>query len=308
MPMHARWPRYFVSILVAALAPVAGCQIGPGRMKVAASHYSDAVRVAAHQEKQFYTALTDHRQFVGCTFRGYRVSASGAEAPIGRGDRAPGWAQLGTTTVGLRWFWQMYPKSITLSADGTIRLGLWPAEWAHPHVFEGHIHKTHELLFAFDDEPGAGAAEASFNRFNSRLLAVASFPSIESTLRPYFSRTFATAASRAPRASSRTRTRNSASVSPGFDVIFKAGIRYSRRGLSRYSHAFNCDGQRLRDLALIACAGTGPYRAGSGSGASRSGIAGSSSASAQGSVAESSPIGASTATSCHRSIPRDART
>lgn len=123
-------------------------------------------------ESAFYKALTDKQNYVGCTFRGYRVyDAAGKQTA--EGDRAEGWAQLGTTTVGMRWFWQMYPKSFALAPDGTIRVGLWPADWSNPHVFEGHIHKTHELLFAFGDSSGPEAAAATFKRFDRRLLAVA---------------------------------------------------------------------------------------------------------------------------------------
>jgi len=116
-----------------------------------------------------YSALLNKRHYVGCTFRGYKADTNNADQPQVQGDRAAGWAQLGNTTVGVRYFWQMYPKSIVLGADGTIRIGLWPKEWSNPYVFEGHIHKTHELLFAFDDKD----PEATFKRFDRRLLALA---------------------------------------------------------------------------------------------------------------------------------------
>ena len=119
----------------------------------------------------FYSGLRNRKQYVGCTFRGYKATTNNADQPQVRGDRAPGWAQLGNTTIGVRYFWQMYPKSIELSSDGTIRIGLWPKDWSNPHVFEGHIHKTHELLFAFGEKVGDGAA--AFKRFDRRLLAVA---------------------------------------------------------------------------------------------------------------------------------------
>lgn len=123
-------------------------------------------------EPGFYKALTDKQNYVGCSFRGYRIY-DGEGKPIAEGDRAQGWACLGRVTVGVRWFWQMYPKSLALGADGTIRIGLWPAEWANPHVFEGHIHKTHELLFAFGLPSYPAAAHAAFTRFDRRLLALA---------------------------------------------------------------------------------------------------------------------------------------
>jgi hypothetical protein len=116
-----------------------------------------------------YRALLDKKNYIGCSFRGYKAETNDATRPQVQGDRAPGWAHLGSTTVGVRYFWQTYPKSLVLSSDGTIRLGLWPKEWSNPHVFEGHIHKTHELLFAFGDETPA----ETFARFDRRLLALA---------------------------------------------------------------------------------------------------------------------------------------
>ena len=122
-----------------------------------------------------YQSLRNKQSFVGCTFRGYKVyDAAGKE--VARGERAPGWVQVGKTALGVRWFWQLYPKSIVVSGDGTVRLGLWPKEWAERsrnHTFAGHIHKTHEILLAFDQPWDASTGEASFKRFSHRLLALA---------------------------------------------------------------------------------------------------------------------------------------
>jgi len=117
--------------------------------------------------KGFYSGLLNKKHYVGCTFRGYRTYADGKQS--GRGERAAGWAQLGATTVGVRYFWQKYPKALELNADGTMRIALWPKDWSSQHVFEGRTHKTHELLFAFgDDKP-----QETFKRFDRRLLALA---------------------------------------------------------------------------------------------------------------------------------------
>jgi PcRGLX-like N-terminal RIFT barrel domain/PcRGLX-like protein central beta sandwich domain len=122
-----------------------------------------------------YKSLRNKELYVGCTFRGYKVyGADGAETA--RGERAPGWYQLGGNTVAVRWFWQLYPKTLDVSKDGSVRLGLWPREWSElsrNHTFAGHIHKTHELLFSFDGASGVPAAEAVYKRFNQRLLATA---------------------------------------------------------------------------------------------------------------------------------------
>jgi exo-rhamnogalacturonan lyase-like protein len=117
--------------------------------------------------KNIYSGLLDKKRYTGCTFRGYKTYADGKES--GRGERAAGWAQLGETTVGVRYFWQKYPKAFELGADGTIRIALWPKDWSSQHVFEGRTHKTHELLFAFGDSKPA----ETFKRFDRRLLATA---------------------------------------------------------------------------------------------------------------------------------------
>ena len=122
-----------------------------------------------------YTSLREKAKFIGCTFRGYKVyDPAGKE--VAHGERAPGWVQVGKTVLGVRWFWQLCPKSIAVGHDGTVRLGLWPKEWAERsrnHTFAGHIHKTHEILLAFDQPWDASTAEASFKRFSHRLLALA---------------------------------------------------------------------------------------------------------------------------------------
>lgn len=123
-------------------------------------------------DKGLYDGLTDKKRLVGCSFRGYRVYDQAGQETA-RGDRCPGWVHSGQANVGIRWFWQMYPKAIEVKTDGTVTLGLWPKEWSRSHVFEGHIHKTHELLFAFGQPADAKQAAACYTRFDRRLLAVA---------------------------------------------------------------------------------------------------------------------------------------
>ncbi|MCG3179525.1 MAG: hypothetical protein BIFFINMI_01861 [Phycisphaerae bacterium] len=126
-------------------------------------------------EPSLYAALTNTQSYVGCNFRGYKLyDAAGKE--LLQADRAAGWVQVGPTTVALRWLWQMYPKAIEVSADGRLRMGLWPHEWSdhsYNHVFVGHVHKTHELLFSFGGPTGAKSGEADSARFNAPLMAVA---------------------------------------------------------------------------------------------------------------------------------------
>ena len=124
----------------------------------------------------------------GCSFMGYRLyqganqvkpSSSSSFEDLGKevaeGMRAPGWVEVddGTTavTVGCRWFWQTFPKSIELKAPGTISMGLWSRYLPRGHLFEGTIHKTHELVFDFHASgKGLGGAER-FAAFHHRLIA-----------------------------------------------------------------------------------------------------------------------------------------
>ena len=55
--------------------------------------------------------------------------------------------------VGVRDFWQNFPKALEFSGDG-LRVGLWPGEFAGLHELLGGEQKTHEVLFLFHD-PGA---------------------------------------------------------------------------------------------------------------------------------------------------------
>lgn len=92
--------------------------------------------------------------------------------------------------VGLRDFWQNFPKSLTARGDGSISVGLLPtfgeyvddgyyqrapapASATDDYTFGGGRQKTHEIFlhfYAAGDDPGFGAVE----RFNAPLIAMAS--------------------------------------------------------------------------------------------------------------------------------------
>jgi len=65
--------------------------------------------------------------------------------------RRPGWFQAGEMGVGLRWFWQLYPKGFETRADGLLKLALFP-ETARPQNIYTGVAKTHEIMLAFDRE------------------------------------------------------------------------------------------------------------------------------------------------------------
>ena len=64
-----------------------------------------------------------------------------------------GWGYLSDSKkgigVGVRWFWQLYPKSIELTADGMVRVGLYPARHNKSlNVYTG-VARTHEVRLCF---------------------------------------------------------------------------------------------------------------------------------------------------------------
>ena len=123
----------------------------------------------------------------GGSFMGYRLwkgapelvagSHSGFNAAgvhAGEGMRAPGWIETSdgrcTVGAGCRWFWQMYPKSLELRPD-KLTIGLWSQYLPRGHVFEGRIHRTHDLLFTFRPAARAGDGGAPHAAFSQRLIA-----------------------------------------------------------------------------------------------------------------------------------------
>ncbi|HUG81553.1 MAG TPA: hypothetical protein VML01_07815 [Bryobacterales bacterium] len=63
--------------------------------------------------------------------------------------RRRGWFQAGSVGVGMRWFWQLYPKGFEIQPDQTLRLELFPPTARPQNVYTG-VAKTHEMLLAFD--------------------------------------------------------------------------------------------------------------------------------------------------------------
>jgi len=88
-------------------------------------------------------------------FRGYRITkrVGDKETVITRGDQARGIAHLFNGKAGVivhtKSFWQQFPKAVEVSADGTLRLGLFPRESIVPHYLEDACAKGHEVLLHF---------------------------------------------------------------------------------------------------------------------------------------------------------------
>ncbi len=84
------------------------------------------------------------------TFAGYRTTLDGA--PVESGSRAPGWLTVtgsdGAWSVGVRDFWQNFPKALRAAPDGALEIGLLPGEFG-PQDYRFNLrageHKTHEI-------------------------------------------------------------------------------------------------------------------------------------------------------------------
>jgi len=70
--------------------------------------------------------------------------------------RRPGWFQAGSVGVGMRWFWQLYPKGFEIQEDHTLRLELFPPTAKPQNVYTG-VAKTHEMMLAFDGKDYSAA-------------------------------------------------------------------------------------------------------------------------------------------------------
>jgi hypothetical protein len=95
------------------------------------------------------------------TFRGYRTTLGGAE--VDSGDHAAGWLTLsgegGSWSVGVRDFWQNFPKALRAFPDGTVEIGLFPEEYGpedYAFTLRAGEHKTHEIVLVYNEPLLAG--------------------------------------------------------------------------------------------------------------------------------------------------------
>jgi hypothetical protein len=81
-----------------------------------------------------------------------KLVVTGPDGGGTKGNKSAGWVRLstgrGTLTAGNRWFWQTYPKGLTVRADGTVALELAPRGGARVDLFNAGA-KTHFLFFHF---------------------------------------------------------------------------------------------------------------------------------------------------------------
>ena len=107
-------------------------------------------------ENWFHRTHVNRDNVMPVRFRGYRVRYG--EAAIDEGLRASPWIESADT----RWavaaavpaFWENFPAELAVEADGTIRVGLWPAEWSDLHEIQGGEQKTREFWLYFRHRRG----------------------------------------------------------------------------------------------------------------------------------------------------------
>ena len=131
------WLRHFALTLQPKLGPDARFIMGgqPGAHRGILSTNSAAALVQL-QEGSYAFRQTD-----GATNHGFK---------------APGWVEVSdgqrSVLVGNRFFWQQFPKTLTVSYRG-IGIGLFPAESPRAFDLDQGLAKTHEILVRFDAGP-----------------------------------------------------------------------------------------------------------------------------------------------------------
>ncbi len=80
---------------------------------------------------------------------------------------AIGWGSLSDGTKGLaagvKWFWQLHPKSIEVNAEGRLHVGLYPARCSKPVDIYTGVARTHEVrLFFHVGQPDAKKLHSVF--------------------------------------------------------------------------------------------------------------------------------------------------
>lgn len=94
------------------------------------------------------------------TFRGFKVTANNAtltgpcdENAASKNCRADGWIDLssdqGGMAVASRYFWQNYPKALTVQKNGTVDVGLLPDAHQQNYEFRVGEQKTSDVMYYF---------------------------------------------------------------------------------------------------------------------------------------------------------------
>lgn len=146
------------------------CSVEPGEPAVTAREGLEVYQDSSGGENWVSTNHVNRHGVVPNTFRGYRFRADGDER---RGLRATplAWLEGGGVPLGatLPQFWQNFPRVMTATTD-SLRIGLWPGEYADLHELQGGEQKTHEFFLLFGSD---AVTEMPLAWCRSRLLAAA---------------------------------------------------------------------------------------------------------------------------------------
>lgn len=102
---------------------------------------------------------TSPRMQTYVTLRGYLMTLGDTE--VESGNQAAGWLSVAgdsrSWSVGVRDFWQNFPKALRAAPDGNVEIGLFPDEFGgdgYSFNLRAGEHKTHEIWLAPDSEIG----------------------------------------------------------------------------------------------------------------------------------------------------------
>ena len=96
-------------------------------------------------------AMSDFVRLDGLWLEG-KLAKSAAPARVDQLKAEPrrsGWFTAGGLGVGLKWWWQLYPKGFEVTPDGRMRLAIFPDSARPQNIYMG-VAKTHEMLLSLD--------------------------------------------------------------------------------------------------------------------------------------------------------------
>lgn len=83
----------------------------------------------------------------------HNTVCTGNDPAVSDQCRAIGWAQAtsedGGIAIGVRDFWENYPKTLDIGRDGSVSVGLFPEDQQTPYLFRSGEQKTHEVVYLF---------------------------------------------------------------------------------------------------------------------------------------------------------------
>ena len=111
----------------------------------------------------------DWNRWPGVTFKGYKVFVDGHEKYAGR--RFEGWMGLFSPSfkavIGLRYFWENYPKAFEGLSNGTVFIRLMPKYFSQLFEHRAGEHKTHEIVIGI--QPLVTSIRELSNRIRAKL-------------------------------------------------------------------------------------------------------------------------------------------